>query len=134
MYISFNTNRPMVQEKTSKIFSRWQLWWPFWISIQNNFSYFYIYWLACCSIICFNLICRVVCEAMSKIDFQDCQCGGHLRFPMGTILIIFDLEVILLLLCKFQLKSPNGLGEVKNWFSRWRLWWPFLISNWQDFC
>ena len=37
------------------------------------------------------------------------------RFPIGTILVIFDQEVILLLQCKFQLKSPNGLGgEVKH--------------------
>ena len=37
----------------------------------------------------------------------------------ATSTAIFDLEVIPLLQCKFQLKSPNGLGGlVKNWFSR----------------
>ena len=47
---------------------------------------------------------------MSNID-----CSGHLGFPIGTILAIFDLEVILLLQCKSQLNSPNGLGvEVKK--------------------
>ena len=112
-------------------FSRWRLWWPFWISNQHNFSYFYIYLLAFCSIISFNLIYRVVFEEMLKIDFQDGHCGGHLGFPIGTILAIF----IFLLPCKFQLKSPNGLGEeVKNWFSRWWLWWPFWISSRQVFC
>ena len=72
---------------------------------------------------------------MSKTDFQDGSCGGHLGFPNGIILAIFDLEVILLVQCKFQLKSPNCLGgEVKNcFFLRGRLWWPFWISSWHDF-
>ena len=47
-------------------------------------------------------------------------------------LAIFDLVV--LLQCKFQLKSPNGSGgEVKQWFVRWRLCLPFWISNKHDF-
>ena len=48
---------------------------------------------------------------MSKTDFQDGDCGGHLGFPTGTILAIFDLEVILLLQCKFQLKLPKRFGR-----------------------
>ena len=52
---------------------------------------------------------------------------------MVAVVAIFDLEVILLLQCVL-LKSPSSLGgEVKNWFSRWRLWWPFWISNRHDF-
>ena len=33
----------------------------------------------------------------AKIDFQDGCHGGHLRFLIGTILAIFDLQVILML-------------------------------------
>ena len=45
-----------------------------------------------CSIISFDLICRVVCEEMLTIDFQDGHCGGQLGFQIGFILAIFDLE------------------------------------------
>ena len=54
---------------------------------------------------------------MLEIDFQDGHSGGHLGLSIDTILAIFDLKVILLLQCKFQLKSAYGLIEVKNWFS-----------------
>ena len=56
----------------------------------------------------------MVCEEISKTGFQDGRCGSHLGFPIGTILPILDLEVILLLQCKFQLKWPNGLGGGQN--------------------
>ena len=62
---------------------------------------------------------------MRKIDFQD---GGHLGFPIGTILAIFDLQVILMLPSKFGVNWPFGPGEeAKNRFSRWR---PSWISDW----
>ena len=32
-------------------------------------------------------------EKKRKIDFQDCCHGGHLGFPIGTILAILDLQV-----------------------------------------
>ena len=87
-------------------FSRWWLWWPFWISNRHDF-FFFIYMSICRYIVRFNLIRLVVCEKMP--NFQD---GG----------------------CVFQLKSPNGLdGEVKNWFSRCWLWRPSWISNRHDF-
>ena len=28
-----------------------------------------------------------------KIDFEDCNCGGHTGFPIRTISAIFDLQV-----------------------------------------
>ena len=37
-------------------------------------------------------------EKKRKIDFQD---GGHLGFPIGTILAIFDLQVTLMLPSNF---------------------------------
>ena len=68
---------------------------------------------------------------MRKIDFQDGGHGGHVGFPIGTILAIFDLQVTLMLPSKFGVNWPFGSGEeAKNRFSRWR---PFWISDRNDF-
>ena len=62
-----------------------------------------------------NLIRIVLFKKMSRTDFQDGGCGGHLGFPNDTILARFDPEVVLLLLSNFRLKSTKGLGrDVKN--------------------
>ena len=48
-----------------------------------------------------------------KIDFQDGGNGGHLAYPIGTILAIFDLPT------KFRVNWHLRLGEeAKNRFSR----------------
>ena len=63
-------------------------------------------------------------EKKRKIDFQD---GGHLGFPIGTILATFDLQVTLMVPSKFGVNWPLGSGEeAKNRFSRWR---PSWISD-----
>ena len=54
-------------------------------------------------------------EKKRKIDFQD---GGHLGFPISTILASFDLQVTLMLPSKFGVKWPFGSEEAKNRFSR----------------
>ena len=61
----------------------------------------------------------------AKIDFQDgCQ-GGHLGFPTGMILAIFDLQVTQMLPSKFGVNWPYGSGKkAKNRFSRWLPWRP----------
>ena len=41
-----------------------------------------------------------------KIDFQD---GGHLGFPIGIILAIFDLQVTPMLPTKYQVNWPRGV-------------------------
>ena len=70
-------------------------------------------------------------EKMRKTGFQD---GGHLGFPIGTILAIFDLEITLMLPSKFGVNWPFNSGEEgKNRFSRWRPRWPSWISDWIDF-
>ena len=70
----------------------------------------------------------LVQEKKRKIDFQD---GGHLGFPICTILAIFDIQDTPMLPSKFGVKWPFGSGEEeKNRFSRWRLSW---ISDRQDF-
>ena len=47
----------------------------------------------------------------AKIDFQDGHHGGHLGFPIGMILAVFDLQVTLLLPTRFQVKWTFGSGE-----------------------
>ena len=46
-------------------------------------------------------------EKKRKVDFQDGCHGGHLGFPIGTILAIFDLEVTLMLPSKFGVNWPS---------------------------
>ena len=66
-----------------------------------------------------------------KIDFQDGGHGGHLGFPTGKILAIFDLQVTLMVPSKFGVIWPFGSEEeTKNRFSRWR---PSWISDRNDF-
>ena len=69
-------------------------------------------------------------------DFQDGGQGGgrHLGFPIGTILAIFDLQVIMMLPSKFGVNWPFSSGEeAKNRFSRWLPWRPSWISDRHDF-
>ena len=70
-------------------------------------------------------------EEAKNLIFQDGSHGGHLGFPIGTILAIFDLQVTLMLPSKFGVNWSFGSGEeAKNRFSRWR---PSLISDRNDF-
>ena len=69
-------------------------------------------------------------EKKRKIDFQD---GGHLGFPIGTILATFDLQVTPMLPTKFQVNWHLGLGEAKNRFSRWPPWQPSWIYDQHNF-
>ena len=41
-------------------------------------------------------------EEAKKKDFQDGHHGGHLGFPIGTILATFDLQVTLMLPTEFE--------------------------------
>ena len=49
-----------------------------------------------------------------KIDFQDDYHDAHLGFPIGTILAIFDLQVIPMLPSKFGVNWTFGSGEDAN--------------------
>ena len=70
-------------------------------------------------------------EKKRKIDFQDGGHGGHLGFPIGSILATFDLQVTPMLPSKFGVNWPFGSGdEAKNIFSRGR---PSWISDRHDF-
>ena len=55
-------------------------------------------------------------------------------FWIGTILAIFDLQVVPILPTKFRVNWSFGSGEeAKNRFSRWPPWWPSWISDRKDF-
>ena len=72
-----------------------------------------------CFLPSFKSIGLSIQEKKRKIDFHD---DGHLRFPIGLILVAFDLQVTPILLTKFQVSWPFDSGEeAKNRFSRW---WP----------
>ena len=49
---------------------------------------------------------------MRKIDYQDGGHSGHLRFPIGTILGICDLQIAPILPTKFPVNLPRGVEEV----------------------
>ena len=111
--------------------SRWLQWWPSWISDRHDFSHFFIYNSSRCFLASLESIGLLVQEKKRKIDFQD---GGHLGFPIGTILAIFDLQVTLILPSKFGVNWPFSSGEeAKNRFSRWLPWRPSWISDRHDF-
>ena len=68
-----------------------------------------------------------------KIDFQDGSHGGHLVFPIGMILTIFDLQVTPMRPTKFRVNWPFCSEEAKNRFSRRWPWQPSWISDRNDF-
>ena len=64
---------------------------------SKHFKLFYIYKSPQCFLPSFESNGLSVQEKKQKIDFQDGCHGGHLGFLIGTILAIFDLQVILML-------------------------------------
>ena len=63
-----------------------------------RFYLFLIYKSSRCFLLSLESIGLSIQEKKQKIDFQDGGHGGHLGFPIGTILAIFVLQVIPLLL------------------------------------
>ena len=75
---------------------------------------FFICMSTCCYIVSFNLIYLVVCEKMSKTDFQDGSCGRHLGLLIDTNLAHFDPEVVLLLQRSFSSNQPKVWEEMSK--------------------
>ena len=95
-----------------------------------RFYLFMIYKSPRCFLPSIKSIGLSVQEKKPKIDFKDGCHGGHLGFPIGTILAIFDLQVTPMLPNKFGVNWPFGSGEeAKNRFSRWL---PSWISDRHD--
>ena len=111
-------------------FSRWRPWRPSWISDRHDFSYFLSTSHPDASWQVWSQLVFRFRRRSKKIDFQDGHHGGHLGFPIGTILATFDLQVTLMLPSKFGVNWPFGSEEAKNRFSRLR---PSWISDRNDF-
>ena len=97
---------------------------------QNDFSYYWSTFVKVTSILLMNFesIALSVPEKKFKIDFQD---GRNLRFPIGMIWVIIDLQDTPMLPTKFRVNWPFGSEEeAKNRFSRWPSSW---ISDRNDF-
>ena len=75
----------------------------------------------------------LVQEQKFKIDFQNGSHVGRIRFPIWTLLAIFDLQVTSILPMKFQVHWPFCWGEKnQNRFSKWLLWQLSWIFVWND--
>ena len=100
----------------------------------ERFQLFLIYKSPWWFLLSFKSIGLSVQEMTQKIDFKDVRYGGHLGFPIGMILAIFDLPVTPMLPTKFRVNLPFGSGEeAKNRFSRWPPWQPAWISDQNNF-
>ena len=77
-----------------------------------RFELFSIYKSPRCFLASLESIGLLVQEKKRKIDFQDGGHGGHLRFPIGTILAILNLQVTPMLPTKYQVNWPRGVGGV----------------------
>ena len=70
----------------------------------------------------------------SWISNRDTFSYGHLGFPIGTALAIFDLQVTPMVPTKFKVNKPFDSGEeAKNRFSRRPPWRTSWISDQKDF-
>ena len=115
----FGVNWPFGSgEEAKNRFSRWLPWLPSWISDWNNFSYFLsishpnAYKSTQCFLASLESTGLSVQEKKGKIDFQAGGHGGHLGFPIGMTLAIFDLQVTPMLPTKYRVNWPRGVGGV----------------------
>ena len=74
-------------------FSRWLPWPPSGISDLNDFSFLFYLQVTPMPPTKFQVNWSFLPEKKRKIDFQDGHHGGHLGFPIGMILAIFNLQV-----------------------------------------
>ena len=80
----------------------------------------------------FQVSCPFVSGEEAKNIFSN---GSHPGFLIGTILAIFDLQVLLMLSTKFQVDWPIGLEEANREEAKNRclIWPPSWISDRNDF-
>ena len=113
LHSKFGINWPFSSgEEAKNRFSRWLPWRPSWISDRHDVSYFFIYKSPRCFLASLASIGLSVQEKKQKKYFQDGGLGGHLGFPIGTIVAIFDLQVTPVLPIKYQVNWPRGVGGV----------------------
>ena len=69
-----------------------------------------------------------------KIDFKDGDFGGHIAFPIRTILGTFDLQVTQILPAKLKVNWPfESREEAQNRFPWCWPWRPSWISDRNNF-
>ena len=87
--------------------NRFSRWWSSWISDRNNFSFFLSTGHHDASYQGFESIGLSVQEKKRKIDFQDGDHGGHLGYPIRTILAILSTS------------QPNASYQVSSQMAFW---------------
>ena len=103
----FQVNCPFGSgEETKNRFSRWWPWRPSWIFDCNNFSYFFLQVIPMLPTKFKSIGISV--QKKRKIDFQDGSHGGHLGFPIGTILAIF-----------WSTSHPDASNQVSSQMAFW---------------
>ena len=99
------TNWPFHSEEVRNRFSRWPPWPLSWISDWKDFIYLFIYlfiyYLQVTPMLPtkFQVSWPFGSGEEAKNRFSRC---GHLVFPIGTILALFDLQATLMVPTKFQ--------------------------------
>ena len=132
--MKFESTALLVQEKkVQNRFSTWLLGQQSWISDQNDFKVVFDLQVTQCFLSNFESMDLSFQEKKFKIDFQDGNCD-YVVFHIGTILTFFDLQIVSMILTKFQVSWSVGSGEeAKNRFSRWPPCRPSWISDRNEF-
>ena len=88
----FRVNLPFASgEEANNRFSRWSTWWPSWMSNRTILAIFDLQVTLMLPTKFIKSISLSIQEKKQKIAFQNGRHGGHLGFPIGKILAIFDL-------------------------------------------
>ena len=105
---SFKSCGLSVQEKKGKNrFSRWPPWRSSWISDRNNFNYIRSTGHPDASYQVSHQLAFRFRWRSQKIEFQVGRQCGHLRFPIGMMFAIFDLQVTPMLPTKFRFRRRS---------------------------
>ena len=106
----FGVTWPFGSEEVKNNFLRWQPWWPSGFPIRMILAI-----LICESpqrfLSSFKTIRLLFQKKQGKIDFQD---SGHLDFPIGTILAIFNLQATPMFPTKFHVNWHFSSEEAKD--------------------
>ena len=98
--------------RSGEVKNRFLRWRPSWITDRNDFSYF---WSTSHPDALEQVLSQLAFgfrRRSEKLDFQD---GGHLGFPVGTILATFYLQVIPMLPTKLSFESIGLSVQEKKW-------------------
>ena len=88
----FRVNFPFASgEEAKNRFSRWSTWWPSWMSNRTILAIIDLQVTPMFPTKFIKSISLSIPEKKQKIAFQNGRHGGHLGFPIGKLLAIFDL-------------------------------------------